>query len=142
MNKIINKFSLTGDKFIPELHLKQPGFTYSTCARFTKHCKRIQKFRETGNLKHLCRNELGKACFPYDTSYSDSKNLANISNKILKDGAYENARNRGYDGQQRALASMVDKFFDQKIRSRISVNEQLAAELHKSVIKKLKRRIV
>ena len=60
MNKIINKFLLTGDTFMPELHLKQPGFTYSTYEPFTKHCKIIQKFRETGNLKHSYRNELEK----------------------------------------------------------------------------------
>ena len=51
MNKITNKFLLTGDKFMPELHLKEPGF--SACGPFTKCCERIQKFRETGNLKHL-----------------------------------------------------------------------------------------
>ena len=59
MNKIINKFLLTGSNFMPELHLKQPGFTYSACGPFTKHHEKIQKFRETGNLKHLYRNELG-----------------------------------------------------------------------------------
>ena len=53
MNKIINKFLLTRDKFMPELHLKQPRFTYSACLSFTKHCERIQNFRKTGNLKHL-----------------------------------------------------------------------------------------
>ena len=41
---------------MPELHLKQPEFSYSSCGRITKHCGRIQKFRETGNLKHLYRN--------------------------------------------------------------------------------------
>ena len=58
MNKIVNKLLLTGDKFIPELHLKQPGFTYSVCGPFTKYRERIQNFRETGSLKHLYRNEL------------------------------------------------------------------------------------
>ena len=58
MNKIINKFLLTGDKFMPELHLKQPGFTYSACGTFTKHRERIQKFRETGNFKHLYSKEI------------------------------------------------------------------------------------
>ena len=57
MNKNINKFLLTGDTFMPELHLKKPRFTYSACGPFTKHCERIQKFREIGNLKHLHRNE-------------------------------------------------------------------------------------
>ena len=66
MNKINNKFLLTGDKFMSELYLKQPGFTHSACGSFTKHCERIQKFRETDNLKHLYRNELDKACFAHD----------------------------------------------------------------------------
>ena len=56
MNKIINKFLLTGEKFMTELHLKQPGFTYSACGPFTKHRERIRKFREAGNLHHLYRN--------------------------------------------------------------------------------------
>ena len=45
MNKIINKFLLNGDKFMSELHLKQPGFTYSICGPFTKNRARIQKCR-------------------------------------------------------------------------------------------------
>ena len=76
MNKIINKFLLNGDKFMPELHLKQPGFTYRACGPFTKHREWIQKFRETVNLKHLYRNELDKACFAHDAVYSDSKEFA------------------------------------------------------------------
>ena len=67
---------MTGDKFMPELHLKQPGFTYMACVSFTKHPERIQKFRETGNLKHLYRNELDKTCFTHDAAYSDSKDSA------------------------------------------------------------------
>ena len=101
---------------MPELHLKQPGFTYSACGPFTKHRERIQKFRETGNLKHLYRNELDKACFAHDAAYSESKDLAKrtISDKILKDGAYEIVRNCNFDGYQRELASMVYKIFDKK----------------------------
>ena len=99
-----------------ELHLKKPGFTYRACGPFTKHCERIQKFKETGNLKLLYRNELDKACFAQDAAYSDSKDLVNrtISDKILKDRTYEIARNCNYDGYQRALASMVYKVFDKK----------------------------
>ena len=87
---------MTGDKFIPQLHLKQPEFTYSACGPFTKHRERIQKFRETGNLKNLYRNELDKACFTNDAAYSDSKHLdkRTIADEILKDRAYEIARNR------------------------------------------------
>ena len=73
-----------------DLHLKQPGSTYSASGPFSKHCKKIQKFREIGNLKHLYRNELAKACFAHDGAYSDSKDLAKkvISYKILKNKAY------------------------------------------------------
>ena len=56
MNKIINKFLLTGDKFMQELHLKQSGFTFSACRSFTKLRERIRKFRDAGNFKHLYRN--------------------------------------------------------------------------------------
>ena len=76
---------------------------------FTKHRERIHTFREIGNLKHLCRNELSKACFVHDAAYFDNKDLAKrtISDKILKDKAYEIARNRKYDEYQRALAIAV-----------------------------------
>ena len=63
MNKIINNFLLTGNKFMLELHLKQPEFPYSPCGPFTKHGKRIQNFKEIRNLKHLYINELDKPCF-------------------------------------------------------------------------------
>ena len=102
MNKVINTFLLTGDKFMPELHLKQPGFTYSAFTPFIKRHQRIQKFRETGNLKYLYRSELDKACFANDAAYSDSKDLEKrtISDRILKDRAYQIARNCGYDGSK------------------------------------------
>ena len=58
---------------MPELHLRQPRFTYSACGSFTKHRGRIQKFRETGNLKHLYRNKLDKACFAHDVAYPENK---------------------------------------------------------------------
>ena len=55
MNKINSNFLLNGDKFMPELYLKQQGSTYSVCGIFC--CERIQNFRKTGKLKHLYRNE-------------------------------------------------------------------------------------
>ena len=70
MNEIVNTFLLAGDKLMPEIHLKQPGFTYSACGLFTKNKERIEKLRETCNLKHLYRNELDKACFAHDAAYS------------------------------------------------------------------------
>ena len=63
MNEIVNKFSLAGDKFMPETHLKQPGLTYSACGPFTKDKGRTQKFKETGDAKYTYKNELNKACF-------------------------------------------------------------------------------
>ena len=116
MNKIINKYLLNGDKYLPELNLKQPGFTSSACKLFTKHHERIKKFRETVNVKHLHRNELDKVCFAHQAAFSNSNDLAKrtISDKILKDRVYEIDRNRNYDGYQRALASMVCKFLIRK----------------------------
>ena len=83
-----------------ELHLKQPRFTYSARRPFTKHHEKTKKFRETGNLKHLYKNELDKACFAHDTANSGSKDLAKrtISDNILKCRAYEIAKNGKYDG--------------------------------------------
>ena len=120
---------------MPELHLKQPGFTCSACGPFTKHRVRIRKFRETFNSKHFYRNELDKTCFAHDAAYSDSKDLPKrtISNKILKDRMYKIATNRGDYGDQRALTSMVYKrvwsimvFLIKKIGSGESVNKQVA----------------
>ena len=56
MNNITNKFLLTGDKFMPEIHLKQPGFTYSACGPFTKNKERIEQFMNTGNTDFIYRN--------------------------------------------------------------------------------------
>ena len=66
MNDIVNKFLLTGHRYIPEMYLKQPGFTYSACGRFTKSKERIQKFKETGNTEYIYKNELDKVCFQHD----------------------------------------------------------------------------
>ena len=54
----------------------------------------------------------------------------------MKDRAYEIAINPKYDGYQRGLASMVYKFFDKKTELRVSLNEELAKELDKPLIKK------
>ena len=92
-------------------------------------------------MKHFHENELDKARFTHDAAYSDSKDLTKrtISDKILKDRANEIARNRGYDGYQRVLASMIDKFFVKRTGSAVSVNEHLAEELHKPLTEKFKR---
>ena len=63
MNDVINKFLLVGDKFMPEMDLRQPGFTYSACGPFTKTKKRIQKFKKTEYSRYVYKNELDKVCF-------------------------------------------------------------------------------
>ena len=148
MNTVINKLLLAGDKFMPEIHLRQPQFTYSACGPFTKHEQRVQKFRETGNTNYLYKNESGKACFVHDAAYSDSKDLTKrtVADKILKNKAFDIAKDPKYDGDQRGLASMVYKFFDSKgSRSGaklIPENEELANELHKPIIRKFEKRKV
>ena len=69
----MNEILLADDKFIPEMHLKQPGFTYSACGPFIKNKERIQKFKETGDTNYIYKNELDKACFQHDIAYGDFK---------------------------------------------------------------------
>ena len=116
MNDIINKFLLLGDKFMPEMHLRQPGFTYSACCSFTKNKERIKKFMQSGNTDFIYKNELDKVCFEHDMAYGKSKDLVKRtqSDKVLRDKAFKIASNPKYDGYQRGLASMVYKFFDKK----------------------------
>ena len=114
INDILDKFLLTGDKFIPELHLKQSQFTYSSCGPFTRNKERMQKFKETGDTKCIYRNELDKAYFQHDMAYGDFKDLARrtAADKVLRDKAFNIAKDPKYDGYQRRFASMVYKFFD------------------------------
>ena len=99
------------------MHLRQPGFTYSACAPFTKNNERIQKFKETGDSRYIYQNELDKACFQHDMAYGDFKYLTRrtASDKILLDKAFNIAKNPKYDRYQRGIASMVYKFFDKKL---------------------------
>ena len=123
MNEIVNKFLLAGDKFTPEMHLRQldlfdkSGFAYSACVPFTKNKKRIQKFKERGDSRYIYQNELDKACFQGDMASGDFKDLAKrtASDKILRDKAFNIAKTPKYNGCQRGLASMVYKFFDKNL---------------------------
>ena len=147
MNEIVNKFLLAGDKFMPEIHLRQPGFTYSACGPFTKHKQGIQKFMQTGDTNYIYRNELDKACFQHDAAYFDSKDLGKRTHRVLKDKVFAIASNPKYDRYQRGLASMVHRFFDKKskgagIKNEIKENQRLANELHKPIIRKFKKRKV
>ena len=158
MNNVINKFLLPGDKFMPEMHLRQPQFVYSACGPFTRHKERIAKFKQTGDMRYIYRNELDKACFQHDSAYADHKDLINRtkSDKVLRDNACNIASNPEYDGYQRGLVSMVHKFFDKKSIGSGTTNSSslehmkklkdsssiLADELHIPVIKKFEKRKV
>ena len=86
MNEIVNTFFLAGDKSMPEMHLKQPGFSYSACGPFTKNKERIKKFKETGDISYIYKDELDKACFQHDMASGDFKDLARrtASDKVLR----------------------------------------------------------
>ena len=147
MNEIVNKFLLVGDKFMPDMYLKQPGFTYSACGPFTKNKERIEKFMQTGNTNFIYKNELDKACFQQDMAYGKTKYLTKRtqSDKGLKDKTFKISSDPRYDGYQRGLTSMFYNFFDKKSSGSGIVNKpihQPANELHKPIIKKFKKRKV
>lgn len=112
MNKIVNKFLFAGNKVMVEFLLRQPRLKYSGCRLFTKHRKWIKKFRETGDLKHIQKNELVKVCFTHNAAYPHSEDLGKrfISVKILTDRAYEITINSNYVGYQRESANMAQMF--------------------------------
>ena len=125
MNEIINKFLLVGDQFMPEMHLRQPGFTYSACGPFTKNQERIEKFRRTGNTDFVYKNEFDKACFQHDMACGKSKYLVNRiqSDKVLRDKAFKIASDPKYDGNQIGLTSIDYQFFDKKLNGSGITNE-------------------
>ena len=114
MNEIVNTLLLAGDKFMPEMHLRQPGFTYSACEPFTKNRERIKIFKESEDSRYICQNELDKACFEDDRAYGDFKDLnrRKFAGKVLCDKAFVIATYPKCDGYQHGLALMVYKFFD------------------------------
>ena len=109
MNEIANKFLLAGDKFMPEIPLRQSQFVYSVCGPFIKNKERIQKFKETGDTSYIYKNELDKSCFQHDMAYGDFKDLPKrtAADKVLRDKAFKIESDQKYDGYQRGLVSMV-----------------------------------
>ena len=103
MNEIVNTLLLVGDKFMSEMHLKQPGFTYSTCGPLTKNKERIEKFMQTENTNFIYKNELDKACFQHDMAYGKTKDLVKRtqSDNVLRDKAFKIASDPKYDVYQR-----------------------------------------
>ena len=125
MNEIVNRFLLVGDKFMSEMHLKQPGFTYSACGPSTKSKEKIETFMQTGNINFIYENELDKACFQHDVAYGKSKDLAKKtqSDKVFKVKAFKISSNPKFDGYQRGLAKVIYKFFDKKSSGGGIINE-------------------
>ena len=141
MSKIVNKFLVVGDKIMPKMHLRQPGFEYSACGPFTQNKERMQKFKEKGDSQYIYQNELDKAYFQHDMPYGDFKDLTRRTtyDKILLHKAFIIAKTRKDDEYQRGLASMVYKCFEKKTSSQTTKNENisnkvLAEELHKPVV--------
>ena len=95
MNEIVNKFLLEGDKFMPEIHLRQLWFISNAFGPFTKNKERIQKFKETGDSRYIYQNELENTCFQHDMAYEDFKDLTQrtASDKILRDRVLNIAKN-------------------------------------------------
>ena len=111
---MVNKFLLTGDKFMPNMHLKQPGFSYSACGLFTKNIERIQKFKEAGDTKYIYKNELDKAYFQHDMAYGYFKDLARrtASDQVIRDNAFKALlKIQNMTRCQRGLASVVYNLF-------------------------------
>ena len=94
MNEMVHKILLAGNKFMPEMHLKQPRVTYSACGPFTKNKERIQKFKETGDASYIYKNELDKGCFQHDIAYGEIKDLERrkASDKVLRNKAFNIAK--------------------------------------------------
>ena len=95
MNEIIWKVLLAGGKFMPEMHLQQPGFTYSACRPFNKNKERIKKFTETGEFRYIYQKKLDKVCFQHDMAYGDFKELnkRTAADKALCHKAHNIAKN-------------------------------------------------
>ena len=131
---------------MPEMNLRQPGNTYSASGPFTKNKERIHKFKETRDSRYIYQNELNKACFQHDMAWGDFKYLTRrtASDKVLRDKAFNIAKNPKYDGYQTGLALMFYRVFDKRtsggaIKNEIISNKELTDELHKSIISKFKK---
>ena len=99
---------------MPEMHLRQPGFTYKACGPFTKNKERIKRIKETGDSRYIYQNKLHKACFQHDMTNGDFKDLARrtFADKLLLNKAFNIAKDPKYDRYQRDLAPVVYKLLD------------------------------
>ena len=129
------------------MDLKQLGFTNSACGPFTKNKERIQKFKETRDKTYIFKNELDKACFKHDMALGDLAKMTVKFHKLLKNKAFNIAKNLKYDGYQRGLASVIYNAFDKKPKTVVLIKKSNKLNnwlkiLHKPIIRKSKERIV
>ena len=127
MNELISTFLLIWDTSMPEIHLRQPGFTYNACGPFTR------KTNNTNIFKIHLWKKLDKALFQHDMTYQDFEDLKS-RDKPLKCDRY-----------QRGPTSLVYEFFDKKssghaLQIGITWNQQLTEELHIPIIRKFEKR--
>ena len=104
---------------MPEIHLRQPGFTYSVCRPFTKNKEKIQIFKETGDSQYIYQNELDKASFQHEMTY-----------RVFKDYLEE---------QLRIKYCMIKNLILLKIQNMMEVKEALLQWFMNFLIKSLLR---
>ena len=133
---------------MPGVHLRQPGFIYSACGSFTKIKERIKKMKKNpGDSRYIYQNELDKACFQYDMAYGNFTDLTRrtAADKVLRDKAFNIAKNPKYDWYQRGLATMAYKCFVKKnssgtVKNKNISNKELIEELNWPIIRKFNER--
>ena len=115
MNEIMSNSLLAVDKFMLEIHLRQPRFMNSVCGPFTKNTERIQNFKETGDLEYIYQNKPDKTCFQHDMAYGNLNTYLEeqflIKCYAIKHLILLKSKTWWYQG---GLASMVYKFFGKK----------------------------
>ena len=153
MNEIVNKLLLAGDRFMSEMHLRQPGFTYSASGSFKKNKKIIERFKETGDSRYIYQIKLDKACFQHDLAYGDFKDLTwrTTSDKIMHDKTFNIAKNLNMMDIKGVLLQSLINFLIKKTSGGTGKNknisnkelaEELTEELHKPIIRKFNNRKV
>ena len=133
MNEIINKL-LAGYKFILEMHLRQPEFTYSACGPFTENKEKIKKFKETADSRHIPQNEIDNAFFQHDMIYVGFKGLnrRTAADKVLLDKTFNIAKRL-----LTLLLLLVNITSGGTITNEIISNKELAEELRKPILENL-----
>ena len=92
MSEIVNKFLLAGDKFMSEVNLGKPEYTYSACGPFTNNKERTEKFKETRDLQYNYQNESHKTFFNMKWKFIDLTNKT-ASCLTLSDTGFNIAKN-------------------------------------------------